>query len=145
MRSSAALARAMQPELVMPQPSFDPRKIRDRLDVRRAKLLARYRDANERAEEELATPPHEMIDVASEQWDARLLSEMTDTDARALDGVIAAIRRLDTGRYGVCAACAQPIEPGRLRALPEAAECAACARFAEETPPRWVFSAGEQR
>ncbi|HEX7840302.1 MAG TPA: TraR/DksA C4-type zinc finger protein [Kofleriaceae bacterium] len=125
--------------------SFDPRKIRDRLDTRRAQLLARYRDATERAEEELATPPRELIDVASEQWDARLLSEMTDADARALEGVIAAIRRLDAGRYGVCAACGQPIEPARLRALPEAAECAACARFAEETPPRWVFSTGEER
>ena len=70
---------------------------------------------------------------------------MTDVDARALDGVIAAIRRLDAGSYGVCAACEQPIEPAGLRALPEAAECAACARYAEETPPRWVFSAGAGR
>lgn len=125
--------------------SFDPRKIREQLDARRAQLLARYRNANERAEEELATPPREAIDVASEQWDARVLSEMTDVDARALDGVIAAIHRLDAGRYGICAACRQPIEPARLRALPEAAECAACARFAEETTPRSVFSTGEER
>lgn len=124
---------------------FDLRKIRDRLVARRAALLARYHDAQDRAEEELATPSREVIDAASEQWDARVLSEMTDTDARALDGVVAAIRRLDTGRYGRCAVCEQPIEPARLRALPEAAECAGCARFAEETPPRWVFSAGEER
>lgn len=125
--------------------STDPRKIREQLNTRRAALLARYRNANERAEEELATPAREAIDAASEQWDARVLSEMTDVDARALDGVIAAIRRLDAGSYGICAACEQPIEPGRLRALPEAAECAVCARFAEETPPRSVFSAGEER
>lgn len=118
---------------------------RDQLRARRAQLLARYRDAGERADEELATPESDPIDVASEQWDARVLSEMSDVDARALDGVIAALRRLDAGTYGLCAACDQPIEPARLRLLPEAAECAECARFAEDTPPRAVVSAGEDR
>jgi len=135
----------MHTEAIMPPQLSDTRKIRDLLDARRAALLARYRDANERAEEELATPPREVIDVASEQWDARVLSEMTDADARALEGVIAAIHRLDADSYGICAACHQPIEPARLRALPEAVECAACARFAEETPPRSVFLAGGGR
>lgn len=123
----------------------DLRKIRDRLDARRATLLARYRDAFDRTEEELATPAHEQVDAASEQWDARVLSEMTDTDARALEAVIAAIRRLDAGSYGRCAMCDQPIEPARLKLLPEAAECAECARFAEETTPRSVMSSGEER
>jgi RNA polymerase-binding transcription factor DksA len=132
-------------EVIMSNLPSDLRKIRDRLDARRAALVTRYRDANERAEEELASPAHELCDVASEQWDARLLSEMTDVDARALDRIIDAIHRLDAGTYGICAICEQPVEPGRLVALPEAAECAACARFAEETPPRSVFSSGEGR
>lgn len=125
--------------------SFDLREIRERLSARRVALLTRYRNAGERAEEELATPASELVEAASEQWDARVLSEMTDADARALEGVIAAIHRLDAGGYGICAACTQPIEPARLRALPEAAECAGCARFAEEAPPRSVFSSGEGR
>jgi RNA polymerase-binding transcription factor len=123
----------------MMTPTTDPRA---RLRARRAQLLARYRDAGERVDEELATPESDPLDVASEQWDARVLSEMSDTDARALDGVIAALRRLDAGTYGFCAACDQPIEPARLRLLPEATECADCARFAEDTPPRAVISAG---
>jgi RNA polymerase-binding transcription factor DksA len=125
----------------MTMQTSDVRKLRDQLVAHRAALLTRYRDASDRAEEELATPAHELVDAASEQWDARVLSEMTDTDARALDAVVAAIRRLDAGNYGFCAVCDQPIEPARLRALPEAAECAGCARFAEETRPRSVFSA----
>jgi RNA polymerase-binding transcription factor DksA len=129
----------------MTPPATDSRTIRDRLDARRARLLARYRDAGERADEELATPAHDQVDAASEQWDARVLSEMSDADARVLDGVIAALRRLDAGTYGSCAACRRPIEPARLRLLPEAAECADCARFAEDTPPRSVTSAGEGR
>lgn len=126
-------------------PATELSKIRARLDARRARLLARYRDIGDRTEEELATPAHEPVDVASEQWDARVLSEISDVDARALDGVIAAIHRLDSGGYGTCSMCGQPIEPARLRLLPEAAECADCARFAEETPPRSVTAAGEDR
>jgi hypothetical protein len=71
--------------------------VRDRLRARRTQLLARYRDASDRADEELATPARDPVDAASEQWDARVLSEMSDTDAHALDGVIAALDRLDAG------------------------------------------------
>lgn len=125
--------------------SADTRKIREQLDARRATLLSRYRAALERADEELATPAHELVDVANEQWDAQLLSVMSDADARTLENIIGAIRRLEAGRYGTCARCGQPIEPARLRALPEAAECVDCVRFAEETPPRWIMSIGADR
>jgi len=120
--------------------SVDPRKVRDLLEARRGALLSRYKATLERADEELATPAHEFVDVASEQWDAQVLSVMSDVDARALEGVIGAIRRLEAGTYGVCAMCGGPIEPARLHALPQTAECVECVRFAEETPPRSVTS-----
>lgn len=123
-------------------PATDPRTPREQLSARRTKLLARYRDAGDRADEELASPACDPVDAASDQWDVRVLSELSDADARALDGVIAALGRLDAGSYGICAACRRPIEPARLRLLPEAVECADCARFAEDAPPRAVTSAG---
>jgi DnaK suppressor protein len=70
---------------------------------------------------------------------------MSDADERTLENVVAAIRRLDAGSYGYCAICEGPIEPARLLALPEAAECVDCVRFAEDTPPRWTLSVGEGR
>jgi RNA polymerase-binding transcription factor DksA len=121
------------------------RNIRERLQARRLALLSRYKGALERADEELATPAHELVDVASEQWDAQILSEMSDVDARALEEVISALHRLEAGTYGTCAVCGELIDPARLRALPEAAECVECVRFAEETPPRWVMSVGKGR
>jgi DnaK suppressor protein len=125
--------------------SANMRNLRERLQARRLALLSRYQGALERADEELATPAHELVDVASEQWDAQMLSEMSDVDARALEAVIGALRRLDAGTYGKCAVCGEPIEPARLSVLPETAECVECVRFAEETPPRWVMSIGEGR
>lgn len=135
----------MQLPIIMTPESADLRKIREQLDARRRALLVRYQTALERADEELATPAHELVDVASEQWDAQLLSVMSDADSRTLENIVGAIRRLEDGRYGICARCGQPIEPARLRALPEAAECVDCVRFAEETPPRSILSVGAGR
>jgi len=139
------VARAMHLMIAMTTDSANMRNLREQLQARRHALLARYKGALERADEELATPAHELVDVANEQWDAQILSEMSDVDARALEAVIGALRRLDGGTYGTCAVCGEPIDPARLRALPEAAECVDCVRFAEETPPRWVMSIGEGR
>jgi DnaK suppressor protein len=48
-----------------------------------------------------------------------------------LDGVRAALDRLDSGRYGDCERCAAPIGMPRLRAVPEARLCLACQQLAE--------------
>jgi DnaK suppressor protein len=101
--------------------------IRHRLYRRRRQLLDRYRDELDRADEELASPESEDVERATEQWDARLLSILGDTDARALAEVIAALRRIDDGSYGACTSCGERIGAARLDVLPEAALCIECA------------------
>jgi DnaK suppressor protein len=118
------------------------RKLREQLMARRASLLSRYQGALDRADEELAVPAHELVDIASNQWDAQLLSVMSDADAQILENIAAAIGRLDGGSYGYCAICEEPIDPARLGALPEAVECVDCVRFAEDSPPRFTMSIG---
>lgn len=39
-----------------------------------------------------------------------------------------ALARLETGHYGFCEDCSQPISPERLRVLPEATRCVKCQR-----------------
>jgi DnaK suppressor protein len=112
-------------------------KIRERLQARRTSLLSRYN--LERIYEQLVDPRYSLIDMTSE-WDARLLSELTDVDMRTLDNVQGALRRLDEGTYSLCTSCGGRIEPARLDALPEAAECIDCVRFAEGASPRWIVS-----
>jgi len=41
--------------------------------------------------------------------------------------IIAAIRRIDEGSYGICANCGAEIAPARLDALPTATLCIRCA------------------
>jgi RNA polymerase-binding transcription factor DksA len=121
------------------------RRIRGRLEAHRFALLARYRAELERADEELAARAAEPVEAASEQWDARVLSLMSEMDARALESVTAALRRLDDGTYGVCTGCGDRIEPKRLDALPEAAACRECVSAREQTPRPWVFSVAMSR
>lgn len=37
-----------------------------------------------------------------------------------------ALERIEDGSYGMCEECAEPIAPGRLYVVPEAARCPAC-------------------
>jgi RNA polymerase-binding protein DksA len=39
----------------------------------------------------------------------------------------AALQRIAEGEYGVCVRCGEPIDPKRLKALPTALTCIACA------------------
>lgn len=112
------------------------RKIRERLEARQSSLLSRYKDVLERAE---------LLGVGSEAWEAPAASMMTDVDVHTLEDVVGALRRLDAGTYGICSACDGPIEPARLAALPEAAECVDCVRFAGGTLPRWGIAVGHSR
>lgn len=56
------------------------------------------------------------------------LSELTASELSAID---AALRRLSDGSYGLCVSCGAAIEPARLEALPQVAECLRCATAAE--------------
>jgi DnaK suppressor protein len=44
-----------------------------------------------------------------------------------LDALDAALARLDSGQYGVCVSCGQPIPAERLEARPDATRCVRCA------------------
>jgi len=107
--------------------SSEARRIRARLEARRRELLVRYRDLLDHAEAELADHSPELIDVANDQWDARVLAIMTEHDAVALEHVVAALHRLDLGNYGVCTRCGERVSSKRLRVLPDVARCASCA------------------
>lgn len=105
--------------------------IRERLVSYRQQLLGRYRNEIERADEELEARESEDGDRASEQWDARVLLALSESDARALADVVSAIQRLDIGTYGTCITCGASISALRLQVLPAASSCVHCAVRAE--------------
>jgi DnaK suppressor protein len=50
--------------------------------------------------------------------------------------ISAALRRLDSGEYGLCVECGLEIEPGRLEVYAYADECIECAEFDERRQRR---------
>ena len=59
------------------------------------------------------------------------LSEV-DRDVEELRAVQAALGRIESGSYGICASCGRQIDPERLRAIPETPLCIDCASRAEQ-------------
>ena len=57
--------------------------------------------------------------------------ELSSLQFRVLQDVRAALARLDAGTYGQCVVCGRPIEPARLRAVPETPYCIEHAKEAE--------------
>ena len=108
---------------------MDPTTARARLDRRRSELLTRYRNGVERADEELQTPEAELVERATEQHDAEVLSAIGDVELAALADVLSAMVRVEAGTYGICTVCEEPIAERRLASIPEVATCISCARF----------------
>jgi RNA polymerase-binding transcription factor len=124
------MARRLQGlSIAMNPSSSQAREIRARLEARRRELLVRYKDTLDHAEAELADDSGELVDVANDQWDARVLVALSEHDALALENIVAALYRLDTGHYGTCTRCREKINPARLQILPEVSHCAACATY----------------
>ena len=62
--------------------------------------------------------------VTAERGEAEALaSQLRDT----LDEVEMALTKLESGEYGNCESCGQPINPARLEAMPTARLCIDCA------------------
>ena len=53
------------------------------------------------------------------------LDEMTVGEIRQIRG---ALRRIESGSYGICSTCGRPIGTARLAAVPSALTCVACTR-----------------
>jgi len=68
------------------------------------------------------------IDAAIATEQAELRSQMASFESRELAQIESALERIRGGHYGRCETCDRPIAPVRLKALPYATECIACAR-----------------
>jgi RNA polymerase-binding transcription factor DksA len=126
------VAQTMQRHGLMPPSPPDTRSIRERLEARRRELLVRYENPLYHADTEVADDSGQLVDVANDQSNARVLTAMSQHDVLALENIVAALHRLDAGDYGRCIRCGDQINPARLRILPEVRHCTACAALNEK-------------
>ena len=67
-----------------------------------------------------------MAEGASSTFDQERTLALLKNLQRTLDLVEKALKRLETGEYGICEICGQPIDRARLETLPYAAQCVEC-------------------
>ncbi len=110
---------------------------RELLLAKKAELLAEMGSEIPRLSE-LGRLPED--DQAPAEHDQFISLEMRRIGFRTLRDIDAALDRLATGDYGVCANCGEAINPRRLAAIPWAAYCVPC----QEEASRHVEEADER-
>jgi DnaK suppressor protein len=68
----------------------------------------------------------DMADQASGNNEVHIQLKLKQTDAKILQAIEEALRRIDEGTYGVCRDCGEPIADARLDAIPWTRVCIAC-------------------
>jgi DnaK suppressor protein len=68
----------------------------------------------------------DMADQASGNNEVHIHLKLKQTDAKILQAIEGALRRIDNGTYGICHDCGEPIAPARLNAIPWTRSCVSC-------------------
>jgi DnaK suppressor protein len=110
-----------------------------RLEYYKKKLLARREELTKtiaRTQEEGRTadedPTVDLADKAANSYTKEFLFGMTNTDRTILNMIDAALKRIQTDDYGVCANCQEELQQKRLEAVPWAKHCIACQEKMEQ-------------
>ena len=68
----------------------------------------------------------DMADQASGNNEVHIQLKLKQTDAKILQAIEEALRRIDQGTFGVCRDCGEPIADARLQAIPWTRSCREC-------------------
>jgi len=96
--------------------------------------------ADEQAQRETTEAATQEVTDRKDEAVQRLRSDLEGAqeqrDVDEMAQVEAALHRLESGIYGVCTDCAEPIAPSRLQVQPAAQRCAPCQTACEQALDR---------
>jgi len=118
-------------------PAVELSRFRRLLQERSLALRASIREALLRGDDERYAQIAGQVHDVEEDALADLLIDLNladiDHHIRELRDIEAALRRLDSGSYGICKRCGELIGGARLEAYPTAQRCIDCQRLEEHT------------
>jgi RNA polymerase-binding transcription factor DksA len=79
----------------------------------------------------LSNVPLHMADLGTDNYDQEFTLGLIENEQETLELINEALARMESGTYGQCAECAEPISRPRLQAIPYARHCIRCARKLE--------------
>ena len=89
-------------------------------------------------------PSADPADATQQTVEREMATRKLDRDAMIVRDIRAALARLESGDYGVCAHCEEAISPRRLAAVPWAALCIHCQEEADGSTANSAHQASER-
>lgn len=77
---------------------------------------------------ELSNAPFHLGDMGTEEYIHDLNTTVLENEQHLANEIVAALRRIADGTFGVCAGCGKAIPQARLKAVPYARFCVKCAQ-----------------
>ncbi|MFN7982250.1 MAG: TraR/DksA family transcriptional regulator [Vicinamibacterales bacterium] len=105
---------------------MDVETYKDSLIRKRTEILGTGGIKPLQASMENNTRQGDMADQASGNNEVHIALKLKQTDAKILQAIEEALKRIDKGTYGVCRDCGEMIAPARLNAIPWTRVCIAC-------------------
>jgi DnaK suppressor protein len=99
---------------------------RDRLLERREGLFKQVSEAELSSRERDAEATQDPADMAANAYTKELLISMSANDRHLLGLIDEALSRVESGDYGECVNCGEPVSEKRLEAVPWARYCLRC-------------------
>jgi DnaK suppressor protein len=89
-------------------------------------------EALRRDRSDLSNMPIHMADLGTDSCEIDNIIGLVDSERKILVEVNEALRRIEDGTYGICEGRGEPIPKQRLKAIPWARYCVACATLLEK-------------
>ena len=105
---------------------MDQHDYKDALTRKRTEILGTGGIKPIQASMENNTRQGDMADQATGTHEVHIALKLKQTDAKILQAIEEALKRIDKGTYGVCRDCGEMIASARLDAIPWTRVCIAC-------------------
>ena len=93
------------------------------------KTIARTEEEGRQADDDQTV---DLADKAANSYTKEFLFGMTNTDRTILSMIDAALKRIQSNEYGLCANCQEEMQQKRLEAVPWAKHCISCQEKMEQ-------------
>lgn len=106
-------------------------QLEDIIERRRMSLQIAEEDLKDLFSEGAAGAGKDSVDVGSSNFERDQELTLAQSARSQLEQAMLALRRFDSGKYGRCEVCGNPIGKGRLQVFPRATMCVACKKRQE--------------
>jgi len=100
--------------------------LKKKLLERKEAIMKKMRQYYQESQEVEANIAQDTVDRAETSYTKEFLLLLTDAEKEQLDLINQALRRIETGEYGQCQNCGEPISKKRLEIMPWVPLCIQC-------------------